>query len=166
MNNTQKPVDYDFIIKTTEAKLQDDLIWMKSVKDKMNIIEERLKSPIITAEYSGENRVDKELELANLRGGYNEALANVKISNDALLEYKTRKANWDKYISTAFKEAAEGGFDKLIKRAREINSSELNKHLKIFETVVKDKSLNREQKAQSYLAFKDMIKQTESLNKP
>lgn len=157
MNNTPAPIDYAFIISELEAKLHNDIRESEVVQEKIMTIDKNLKSPIIVPEYAGENKLDKEMEMRELISFQTTLIANISVNQKILERYKKVHQTWEEKYSLIYKEAMEGGSKKLIEQARQINNPDLNRKLNEYEAGMNDKNRNRDEKAQAYSAFKNLV---------
>jgi len=155
--NTPKPIDYAFIISEIEAKIDNDVMECDILQEKILMIDKNLKSVIILPDYTGEKKLEKEIEMRESINYRNTLLGNISVNMGVLKRYKEIYERDEAMNAKLYKEAMEGGSKKLIEQARQINNPDLNKKLKEYEAGMCDKNRSRNEKAQAYAAFKNLV---------
>jgi hypothetical protein len=155
--NTPKPIDYAFIISEIEAKIDNDVMECDALQEKILMIDKNLKSVIILPDYTGEKKLEKEIEMRESINYRNTLLGNISVNQKILERYKKVHQTWEEKYSLIYKEAMEGGSKKLIEQARQINNPDINRKLNEYEAGMNDKNRNRDEKAQAYSAFKNLV---------
>lgn len=155
--NTPKPIDYAFIISEIEAKIDNDVMECDILQEKILMIDKNLKSVIILPDYTGEKKLEKEIEMRESINYRNTLLGNISVNMEVLKRYKEIHERDEAMNAKLYKEAMEGGSKKLIEQARQINNPDLNKKLDEFEAGMSDRNRSRDEKAQAYAAFKNLV---------
>ena len=156
-----KVIDYNYIITGCEAQLNNLTQLANVYETEIKTLVNKLKSNIVSIENTGENKIKIEREYCELIAMRNNLVADISVRDKVLKEYKDRKTNWDNHINIAFKEAVNGGIKDLIKYSKTIRNPDgkLIQAISDFKALEHNKTIKKEDKAMSFLAFKSLLEQ-------